>query len=131
MPRWLPPNPPLLLHRCCTTAATPAVTAAPLTPQCTTLPAGQLPPPLPIFRGCQVFANHQYKVLYVRHAKTASSSLLRHFEGSLSSGVNTAEQPATTFEHLQASGALLPRNRWLPTNNLQAPRPACVARLDI
>lgn len=39
------------------------------------------PPQLPLLSPCQVFVNHLYKVVYLRHAKTASSSLLCHFSG--------------------------------------------------
>lgn len=59
------------------------------------LPAGQLPPPLPIYTGCQVYVNHLYKVLFLRHAKTASSSLFCHFGGCKSTSANeTAEEAA-------------------------------------
>ena len=44
-------------------------------------PAGGVPPPLPIYTGCQVYVNHLYRVIYLRHAKTASSSLFCHFGG--------------------------------------------------
>ena len=43
--------------------------------------AGQAPPPLPLLGACQVWVNHSYRILYLRHAKTASSSLLCHFKG--------------------------------------------------
>lgn len=46
--------------------------------------------------------NHLYKVVYVRHAKTASSSLLCHFRGCRAAD-GAAEPNATlSFEPLQA-----------------------------
>lgn len=71
-------------------------------------PAGQLPPPLPIYTGCQVYVNHLYKVLFLRHAKTASSSLFCHFGGCKSVAANetadeAAARKALSFELFQVS----------------------------
>ena len=66
-------------------------------------PAGAPPPPLPVFTGCQVFVNHLYRVIYVRHAKTASSSLFCHFGGCRDPGADGAANVARLkFEPLQA-----------------------------
>ncbi|KAL4423901.1 hypothetical protein ABPG75_001202 [Micractinium tetrahymenae] len=71
------------------------------------LSEGQLPPPLPIYTGCQVYVNHLYKVLFLRHAKTASSSLFCHFGGCRSTTGNETEEEAAarkalSFELFQA-----------------------------
>lgn len=48
--------------------------------------AGKAPPPLPLTASCQVWVNHRYRALYLRHAKTASSSLFCHFNGCREGG---------------------------------------------
>lgn len=58
------------------------------------LAVGKPPPPLPNFLGCQVFVNHLYKVIYLRHAKTASRSLLCHFSGCREGDNSTASDSA-------------------------------------
>ncbi|GAB4819803.1 hypothetical protein N2152v2_006849 [Parachlorella kessleri] len=37
------------------------------------------PAPPPIFPACHIFINHLYRFIYLRHAKVASTSLIRHF----------------------------------------------------
>ncbi|PSC73449.1 hypothetical protein C2E20_3378 [Micractinium conductrix] len=66
----------------------------------TALAAGQLPPPLPIYNGCQVYVNHLYKVLFLRHAKTASSSLFCHFGGCAAAAANASEAEAASTKAL-------------------------------
>ena len=97
--------------------------------------AGQLPPALPIYKGCQVYINHLYKVIYLRHAKTASSSLFCHFGGCSSKGggegggeggggEEDASKKALSFELLQVSGragGLWWVLGWVPGRVLGAP----------
>jgi hypothetical protein len=64
-----------------------------------------------------VYVNHLYRVLYLRHAKTASSSLFCHFGGCRSNSSDPAEQ-ALRFELLQASISHVPfssENVWFCT----------------
>ena len=70
------------------------------------VPAGGPPPPLPLLSSCQVFVNHLYKAVYLRHAKTASSSLLCHFNGCREprEGANASAQAETSFQHLPVGG---------------------------
>ncbi|PRW56420.1 Sulfotransferase family [Chlorella sorokiniana] len=43
-------------------------------------PAGELPQQQPVtFPTCQVWVNHQYRILFLRHAKTGSTSVLNWF----------------------------------------------------
>jgi hypothetical protein len=56
-----------------------------------------------------VYINHLYKVIYLRHAKTASSSLFCHFGGCSSpggegGGEEDASKKALSFELLQVGG---------------------------
>jgi hypothetical protein len=57
-----------------------------------------------------VYINHLYKVIYLRHAKTASSSLFCHFGGCSAKGgeggarEEDASKKALSFELLQVSG---------------------------
>lgn len=63
-------------------------------------PAGRLPPPMPVYMGCQVYVNHLYKVIYLRHAKTASSSLFCHFGGCRDNATDS-DAARLRFEPLQ------------------------------
>ena len=95
----VPVEPPAVQRR---PAALPAADRGPLrsgaaAPPC---PAGQLPPPLPIYNGCQVYVNHLYKVLFLRHAKTASSSLFCHFGGCAAAAANASEAEAASTKAL-------------------------------
>lgn len=65
-------------------------------------------PPLPIYQGCQVFVNHLYKVIYLRHAKTASSSLFCHFGGCRDNATTGDEYSRLRFEPLQVGGGCGP-----------------------
>ncbi|KAL4440666.1 hypothetical protein ABPG77_000375 [Micractinium sp. CCAP 211/92] len=65
------------------------------------LVAGQPPPPLQTLSACQVLVNHLYKVVYLRHAKTASSSLLCHFRGCRAGDSGGQASAALSFEPLQ------------------------------
>lgn len=68
---------------------TPARTCLPasLPARCS---AGQPPPPLPLLMDCHVLVNHEYRTIFLRHAKTASSSLLCHFGGRCTPGGGAA-----------------------------------------
>lgn len=65
------------------------------------LPAGKLAPPLPQHPACQVFVNHLYRVVYLRFAKAASTSLLCHF-GGCSANATDPSQKGLGFKLLQA-----------------------------
>ncbi|EFN58881.1 hypothetical protein CHLNCDRAFT_140783 [Chlorella variabilis] len=66
------------------------------------LAEGSPPPPLPLLSSCQVFVNHLYRVIYLRHAKTASSSLLCHFSGCREEKAGGGSGKAdTSFQHLK------------------------------
>ncbi|PRW56277.1 hypothetical protein C2E21_5166 [Chlorella sorokiniana] len=45
------------------------------------LAAGKPAPSLPLTQECQVWVNHRYRIIYLRHAKTGSSSLFCYFNG--------------------------------------------------
>jgi len=47
----------------------------------------------------QVWVNHKYRIIYLRHAKTGSSSLFCHFNGCRDANANG--QAATAFVPLQ------------------------------
>lgn len=54
-----------------------------------------------------MYVNHLYKVLFLRHAKTASSSLFCHFGGCRKATNNTeddANRKALSFEPFQVMG---------------------------
>ncbi|KAI3432407.1 hypothetical protein D9Q98_003962 [Chlorella vulgaris] len=68
------------------------------------LAQGKMPSPLPVYTGCQVYVNHLYKVVYLRHAKTASSSLFCHFGGCQSADSSDPALKALSFELLQVTG---------------------------
>ncbi|KAI7843963.1 hypothetical protein COHA_002501 [Chlorella ohadii] len=64
------------------------------------LAAGKPAPPLPLTQECQVWVNHKYRIIYLRHAKTGSSSLFCHFNGCRDANANG--QAATAFVPLQS-----------------------------
>ena len=77
------------------------------------LRAGSPPPPLPLLSSCQVFVNHLYRVIYLRHAKTASSSLLCHFSGCREEKAGGGSGKAdTSFQHLKVHAAGVGEERW-------------------
>lgn len=53
---------------------------------------------------CQVFVNHAYKLIYIRHPKTGSSSLLCHFNGCNGTDLDAAHptQDPLSFQILNA-----------------------------
>ncbi|KAL4457551.1 hypothetical protein ABPG75_012416 [Micractinium tetrahymenae] len=65
------------------------------------LAAGKPPPPLQTLSACQVLVNHLYKIVYLRHAKTASSSLLCHFRGCHGTEGEGPVNATLSFEPLQ------------------------------
>lgn len=74
------------------------------------LPAGKAAPPLPVTSSCQVWVNHKLRVLYVRHAKTGSSSLLCHFSGCRGEGAaDTSFVPLEVSRAVCVPGARLQR----------------------
>lgn len=89
-----------------------------------------------------MYVNHLYKVLFLRHAKTASSSLFCHFGGCKSTAANETEQEAAArkalsfelFQVRQGDANLVHEHvcyKVLPKNAVVGDKRCCPGLLDL